>query len=296
MKSIQSFIQKKVIVLRKDATVHQAARAMKDHRIGCIVVADHQSHITGIVTDRDIVNRAVAEDEGSARKTLEQIMSRKLVLVEEGSSVQKVIDLMEEHGVRRVPVVHSMSGGTERCVGIVTLDDLIAARSINIEHLSRIVRSQLERRLIPAKLPTEAKKEREEFIDRLQSKLAPKVALSRGEAEQLITLVLGGLVRRLHHTGALRLIGALPAYLRPGLLALQAGPDETVDQPWLRIEVSRLFEVDDPTAQLVLERFGALLDEWCDDKVIEHVKAQLPTDLRSIFSVPASDRDLKKTS
>jgi hypothetical protein len=51
---------------------------------------------------------------------------------------------MEEHGVRRIPIIHRMSENAERCIGVVTLDDLIMSKSVDLQHLTRIVRSQLK--------------------------------------------------------------------------------------------------------------------------------------------------------
>lgn len=286
MKSIQPFIQRKVVVLHEDSTIQQAARAMKDHQIGCVVVADHRGHIVGIVTDRDVAIGSVSGSKKNGERPIKQVMSRNIAFVVEGSSLKQVTDLMEQQGVRRIPVIRAMSAGTQHCVGVVVLDDLIAAKAVGIDPLSRIVRAQMKRKLFRVRRATDIRKERKNFYDRLQLMLAPKLGSSRSELDQLAMLVLSGLVRKLHHTGALKFIGTLPAFTQPALLALPAGPDEAVNLAWLTAEVCRLFEVDDATAHQILASFGALLEEWCDEEALEHVKAQLPNDLRGIFAAP----------
>jgi CBS domain-containing protein/uncharacterized protein (DUF2267 family) len=301
MKSIQSLIQRKVVVLYDDATVGQAARAMKEHQIGCVIVSDHANHIVGIVTDRDLVNGMQA----NARKATNQVkilevMTRKLASVNENADLKRVISLMEEHGVRRIPVIHKLPGDTERCVGIVTLDDLVASKAIDLQHLTRIIRSQLRRRIWPVKVPhtlsTNNQQELDRFYDSVASKMTPKLEFTRGELEHLSSVVLGALVQRLHHTGSMHLIGQLPSSLQPTLLNLPPGPNETMTSERLVREVCRLFNVDDPTAYAVLVRFCAGLEEWCESKVLDHVKAQLPKDLYALFSMTEVELEKKKAA
>jgi signal-transduction protein with cAMP-binding, CBS, and nucleotidyltransferase domain len=89
MKSIQPFIHKKVIVLHDDATVEQAARAMREHQIGCILVSDHSSHIAGIVTDRDLVNGVLATGAKSLDQlNLAEVMTRNPLCVSEQADLK----------------------------------------------------------------------------------------------------------------------------------------------------------------------------------------------------------------
>ena len=223
MKSIQSMIQKKVVVLYDDATVEQAARAMQEHQIGCVIVSDHASHIIGIVTDRDLVNRVLAiGDRAADQVKLAEIMTRNLTSADEYVDLKRVIGLMEEHGVRRIPVIHKIPGDTDRCIGIVTLDDLVASKAIDLQHLTRIIRSQLRRRIWPIKPPYTLSASNQQELDRfyecVASKMTPKLEFTRSELEQLSSVVLGTLVQRLHHTGGMHLIGQLPSSLQPTLL------------------------------------------------------------------------------
>jgi hypothetical protein len=60
-------------------------------------------------------------------------------------------------------------------------------------------------------------------------------------------------------------------------------------------DVRHLFNIDDPTAYAVLIRFCAGLEEWCDSKVLNHIKAQLPKDLNSFFSTTEVEAKKKKS-
>ena len=99
------------VVLPGTASVHEAARAMRDAEIGDVIVIEN-NQVCGIVTDRDIVVRTVAE-----------ICSHRLLTVTPTDSVEEAVRLMRTHAIRRLPVV---DGG--QAVGIVSLGDLAVER------------------------------------------------------------------------------------------------------------------------------------------------------------------------
>ncbi len=100
----------------------EAARAMRDSDIGDVIVLDGQT-ICGIVTDRDIVVRAVAEGLDPASTPLMDICSRELTTIAPHESVDKAVHLMREKAIRRLPVVEN-----KRPVGIVSIGDLALER------------------------------------------------------------------------------------------------------------------------------------------------------------------------
>lgn len=104
------------------ATISDAARAMRDADVGAIVVLN-QNQICGIVTDRDIVVRAVAEGRDPARASLGDICSQNLVTLSPSDTVEDAARLMADRAIRRIPVVED-----GRPVGIVSLGDLAVER------------------------------------------------------------------------------------------------------------------------------------------------------------------------
>jgi CBS domain-containing protein len=110
------------VVLPGTASVHEAARTMRDAQIGDVIVLEN-NQVCGIVTDRDIVVRTVAETQNPATTTLADICSHRLLTVTPTDSVEEVVRLMRTHAIRRVPVV---DGG--QAVGIVSLGDLAVER------------------------------------------------------------------------------------------------------------------------------------------------------------------------
>jgi CBS domain-containing protein len=100
-----------------------AATVMRDEGIGAVVVRD-QGQVCGILTDRDIVVRALAEHRDPARTSIGEICSKELTTVRPTDPVQHAVELMRERTVRRLPVLDD-SG---EVVGIVSLGDLAVER------------------------------------------------------------------------------------------------------------------------------------------------------------------------
>ena len=102
-------------------SIQNAARIMRDADTGAVPVVDNGRPI-GIVTDRDIVVRAVAED-GQLNRPVRDIVSGNVVCVTPDMSTHEAADLMSEHQIRRLPVVEN-----GRPIGIVSLGDLALER------------------------------------------------------------------------------------------------------------------------------------------------------------------------
>ena len=98
-------------------SLQAAARIMRDEDTGVVPVVEN-GRVTGVVTDRDIVIRAVAD--GDFQSKVSDICSDDVVTCSAEMSTADVAELMSEHQVRRIPVVD----GDERLVGIVSLGDL----------------------------------------------------------------------------------------------------------------------------------------------------------------------------
>lgn len=110
------------IHLPPTATLNEAARKMADYDIGdVLVVKDDQLY--GMVTDRDIVVRALAQGLDPELTTVGQISSPDPVCVAPGDSVSHAVELMRDKALRRLPVCEG-----DRLVGIVSIGDLAMAQ------------------------------------------------------------------------------------------------------------------------------------------------------------------------
>jgi CBS domain-containing protein len=100
-----------------DQSVGEAACAMRDWGVGAILVVSNGS-LYGLVTDRDLVVRAVAEERG-ADEPVGPLSSANLIGVEADADVHEAMRLMRQHGVRRLPVLED-----GQVAGIVSPGDL----------------------------------------------------------------------------------------------------------------------------------------------------------------------------
>ena len=119
---VKDVMSKKVIFCTPSDTAQAAARTMKLHRIGAIpVVSDLvNAKLEGIVTDRDLCSAVIAEAKLAEKTKLSDVMTRNLVTCAPENTLEDCEALMQEHQVRRIPVVDSQG----RCVGIVAQADI----------------------------------------------------------------------------------------------------------------------------------------------------------------------------
>jgi CBS domain-containing protein len=121
--SIREIMTKDPVTLSQNSTIIEAARAMREADAGPILVTDDGDRLYGIVTDRDIVVRAIAEGQDPNSTKLSDIATRGLNTLSPDDSVADAIRLMRDNDIRRVPIVEG-----DRPVGIVSIGDLAIER------------------------------------------------------------------------------------------------------------------------------------------------------------------------
>jgi CBS domain-containing protein len=120
---LRDIMTQRPVTVQATDTVVAAARSMRDGNIGDVVVID-KDQIQGILTDRDIVVRALAAGRDPARTTVGEICSRELTTLSPDDGIGDAEKVMRDRAIRRLPVVE---GG--RPVGIVSLGDLAVAKN-----------------------------------------------------------------------------------------------------------------------------------------------------------------------
>jgi CBS domain-containing protein len=110
------------VILPPDASLISAAGTMRRYGIGDVLVAE-DGRLVGLVTDRDIVVRAVAVARDPDVTTIAEICSVDLVTVSPDDDAEAAVALMREHAIRRIPVVDS-----GEVVGVVSIGDLAIER------------------------------------------------------------------------------------------------------------------------------------------------------------------------
>lgn len=122
---VRELMTPQVVSLPGETSVHDAARRMREDDIGNVLVADGEE-VRGIVTDRDLVVRGLAERADLSDAHLSQMCSEQLVTVRPQDEAGDAIARMREHAVRRVPVLDD-----GKAVGILSLGDAAMERDPN---------------------------------------------------------------------------------------------------------------------------------------------------------------------
>jgi CBS domain-containing protein len=110
------------VCLGGNATMGEAAKAMRDHDIGDVLVVDG-SRLIGIITDRDLVVRAVANGQGPDDVRLSELATTNAAVIGPDEPAEHAVRVMREHAIRRLAVCDG--GGAP--IGMVSIGDLAQA-------------------------------------------------------------------------------------------------------------------------------------------------------------------------
>lgn len=120
MKAISEVMTRQVTVVRPDDNLQHVAQIMQDQNIGSVPVCDGKQ-LVGMITDRDITIRAVAEGKSADQTQVSEVMSGQVQWCYEDQSVGEVLQEMGHQQIRRIPVI---SRNTRELTGIVSIGDL----------------------------------------------------------------------------------------------------------------------------------------------------------------------------
>ena len=121
-KTLKDLMTRDPVTLAPQATAADAARLMRDHDIGDVIVCEGDQ-LCGIVTDRDLAVRCLAEKERPAERQLGEVCSLDVFTLAPDDSVELAVAAMKQRAIRRIPVVDG-----DRLVGVVSLGDLAQAQ------------------------------------------------------------------------------------------------------------------------------------------------------------------------
>ena len=134
-----------VYIIHPEESILEAARLMKTHHVGCLVVVEERGDErvpVAMLTDRDLVVKGLAEAPRElARLRVAQVMSDGLVTARENERMYDVRKKMRSRGVRRIPVVDAQ----DRLQGIIAFDDLVDWLAQELADLARLVSREQER-------------------------------------------------------------------------------------------------------------------------------------------------------
>ena len=137
MKTCESVMTKNPVCCLPDDTVVAVAQLMKRENIGSIPVVESEQtrKLVGIVTDRDLALKVVAQGSDAKSVKVESVMTRKLIACQVDDDIQQALDAMSEHQLRRIPIVNIEN----KILGIIAQAD-VATRVNEPEKTAEIVK------------------------------------------------------------------------------------------------------------------------------------------------------------
>jgi len=132
------YCNRDVIIVGKTDSVVKAAKLMRKYHVGDVLVIEprHSERVPiGILTDRDIVIGAIANDLDANDTIVEDIISFKMVTVNENEDLMITIKRMRVNGIRRIPVVNKNGG----LVGILAVDDVLDVITEQLVDIDQII-------------------------------------------------------------------------------------------------------------------------------------------------------------
>lgn len=123
MTTVQDIMTTKLATLPESASIQEAARMMRDRDTGNVLVVDGSDRMIGLLTDRDIVVRCLAEGSDLSSVTVGDVCTSQVQSLPPSADVQEAIQMVRDNAIRRVPVVDG-----DRPVGIISIGDLAVER------------------------------------------------------------------------------------------------------------------------------------------------------------------------
>jgi len=133
---IEDLSRSDVVTAEPDAAVSELATIMDDEGVGSVVITEGDSPV-GIVTDRDLTVRLLAEEADPSERTAEDVMTEDPETIETDAGFYEATNMMAEHGIRRLPIREG-----DELVGIITADDLTELIADEEQQLAEVIRAQ----------------------------------------------------------------------------------------------------------------------------------------------------------
>ncbi len=127
---------KEVITIDENSTVKEAVEVMNKFEIGCLI-AVRSGKAMGIITERDLLKRVVADSKDVTRTKVKDIMSSPLVVVEPTKDLEEAVKLMFQMKIKKLPVVDG-----KRLVGLISLTDIARFQPQVIKILKQLATKQ----------------------------------------------------------------------------------------------------------------------------------------------------------
>ena len=133
---VEDIMVGEVITIDEDSTVKEAAEVMNKFEIGCLIAVRNGKAI-GMITERDLLKRVVAEAKDATETKVKDVMSSPLVVIEPSVELEEAVKLMFQMKIKKLPVVDG-----KRLVGLITLTDIARFQPQMIKLLKQLAKRQ----------------------------------------------------------------------------------------------------------------------------------------------------------
>jgi len=133
---VEDVMVKEVITIDENSTIKEAAEVMNKFEIGCLI-AVRKGKAMGILTERDVLKRVVADARDTTKTNVKKVMTSPLVVVEPGTDLEEVVKLMFQMKIKKLPVVDG-----KRLVGLISLTDIARFQPQMIKILKQLAIKQ----------------------------------------------------------------------------------------------------------------------------------------------------------
>jgi len=118
--TVEDIMTKNPITINSKCTISEAAKLMSKNKIGSIIVVDENNNPIGIITERDLVVKVIAEDKDPRKTIIEEIMSKPVISVNSKTKLIDAARIMAKRGIRRLVVIDE-----GKLKGIITSRDIL---------------------------------------------------------------------------------------------------------------------------------------------------------------------------
>ena len=132
---VRQIMQTNLVTVAPKLSIFEAARLMDEENVGTVLVVGEQKKLLGMVTDRQIVTRAVAHKRDLATTTADEIMTRWPMTIFPETTCKEALDIMGNYGYRRLPVEKD-----GKLVGIISISDLAPVVEFDDECIADMVK------------------------------------------------------------------------------------------------------------------------------------------------------------
>ena len=121
-----------VVTVDSSVSVRKAVERMNDHEIGCLVVLE-KGHYAGIMTERDVLRRVVANARDPDKTMVGDVMSKPLIVVSPETGLEEALKLMFEKQIKKLTVIKD-----KELVGLVTMTDIARIHPGMVEYIKKL--------------------------------------------------------------------------------------------------------------------------------------------------------------